>query len=90
MVRLRLTGDAQRVALEVCNEGAIPAEVLPRVFEPFRSGRHHGRRGEGLGLGLFIAKAIAVAHGGGLEVDSSAGATTFRLVLPRTSTSVVA
>ena len=82
---LLAVGDAQRVAVEVCNEGAIPAEVLPRVFEPFRSGRHHGRRGEGLGLGLFIAKAIAVAHGGGLEVDSSAGATTFRLVLPRKS-----
>jgi PAS domain S-box-containing protein len=82
-VRLRLTGDAQRVAVEVHNEGAIPGDVLPRIFEPFRSGRHHGGRGEGLGLGLFIAKAIAVAHGGGLEVDSSGGGTTFRLVLPR-------
>jgi PAS domain S-box-containing protein len=82
-VRLRLTGDAQRVAVEVHNEGQIPGEVLPRIFEPFRSGRHHGGRGEGLGLGLFIAKAIAVAHGGGLEVVSSGSATTFRLVLPR-------
>jgi len=82
-VRLRLTGDAQNVAVEVHNEGTIPAEVLPRIFEPFRSGRHHGSRGEGLGLGLFIAKAIARAHGGGLEVDSSRGETTFRLVLPR-------
>jgi two-component system CheB/CheR fusion protein len=82
-VQLRLTGDAQRVTVEVHNEGAIPGEVLPRIFEPFRSGRHHGGRGEGLGLGLFIAKAIAVAHGGALEVDSAVGATTFRLVLPR-------
>jgi PAS domain S-box-containing protein len=82
-VRLRLTGDAQRVALEVHNEGSIPGELLPRLFEPFRSGRHHGGRGQGLGLGLFIAKAIAEAHGGGLEVDSSGGATTFRMVLPR-------
>lgn len=84
-VRLRLTGDPERVAVEVHNEGAIPGEVLPRIFEPFRSGRHHGKRGEGLGLGLFIAKSIAVAHGGALEVDSSAGGTTFRLVLPRTT-----
>jgi two-component system CheB/CheR fusion protein len=82
-VRLRLTGDAMSVAVEVRNEGVIPAEVLPLLFEPFRSGRHHGRRGEGLGLGLFIARSIAVAHGGGLEVDSSAGETTFRMVLPR-------
>ncbi len=89
-VSLRLTGDAQRVAVEVHNEGAIPGEVLPRIFEPFRSGRHHGRRGEGLGLGLFIAKAIAVAHGGALEVDSSNDGTTFRLVLPRQTPAVAA
>jgi PAS domain S-box-containing protein len=82
-VHLRLTGDEQRVALEVHNEGSIPGDLLPRIFEPFRSGRHHGGRGEGLGLGLFIAKAIAEAHGGGLEVDSSCGATTFRMLLPR-------
>ena len=82
-VRLRLSGDEQRVAVEVHNEGTIPGELMPRLFEPFRSGRHHASRGDGLGLGLFIAKAIAYAHGGGLEVDSSDGATTFRLVLPR-------
>ena len=87
-VRLRLTGDEQRVAVEVHNEGVIPSELLPRIFEPFRSGRHHGQRGEGLGLGLFIAKAIAVAHGGGLEVDSTDGRTTFRLVLPRNTPNV--
>ncbi|MCG2594430.1 PAS domain-containing sensor histidine kinase [Ramlibacter sp. XY19] len=82
-VNLRLTGDAERVSVEVRNEGAIALEVLPQLFEPFRSGRHHGGRGQGLGLGLFIAKAIAQAHGGDLEVDSAQGATIFRLVLPR-------
>ena len=82
-VRVRLTGDEESVSVEVHNEGTIPAELLPRIFEAFRSGRHHGSRGEGLGLGLFIAKAIARAHGGGLEVDSARGETMFRLVLPR-------
>lgn len=82
-VRLCLTGDESRITVEVRNQGAIPAEVLPRLFEPFRSGRHHGGRGQGLGLGLFIARAIAVAHGGELEVDSAGGMTSFRLVLPR-------
>jgi PAS domain S-box-containing protein len=82
-VQLKLTGDDERVAVEIRNEGSIDSAVLPRIFEPFRSGRHQGGRGQGLGLGLFIAKAIAVAHGGALEVDSSAGHTTFRLVLPR-------
>jgi signal transduction histidine kinase len=82
-VRVRLTGDDKEVAIEVQNEGVIPSEILPRIFEPFRSGQHHGSRGEGLGLGLFIANAIARAHGGGLHVDSSRGGTVFRLVLPR-------
>jgi signal transduction histidine kinase len=82
-IRLRLTGDEQRVSIEVHNEGTIPAELLPRIFQPFHSGRHRGRRGDGLGLGLFIARAIARAHGGALEVDSTGGSTMFRLLLPR-------
>ena len=84
-VSVRLTGDERQVAVEIRNEGVIPEEVLPRIFEPFRSGRHHGSRGEGLGLGLFIANAIARAHGGALEVDSHGSETLFRLVLPRTA-----
>jgi PAS domain S-box-containing protein len=82
-VRVRLTGDDERVAVEIHNRGTIPRELLPRIFEPFRSGRHYASRGDGLGLGLFIAKAIARAHGGGLEVTSSDDQTMFRLVLPR-------
>jgi signal transduction histidine kinase len=89
-VQVRLTGDDQQVAVEVHNRGSIPRELLPRIFEPFRSGRHAARRGDGLGLGLFIAKAIARAHGGGLEVDSSGDATMFRLVLPRNPTGAAA
>jgi two-component system CheB/CheR fusion protein len=82
-VNVKLTGDAQNLTVEVHNEGVIPGEILPRIFEPFRSGRHHGSRGQGLGLGLFIAKAIADAHEGDLQVESAAGSTRFRLVLPR-------
>jgi PAS domain S-box-containing protein len=82
-VRMRLTGNDDHVAIEIRNRGAIPVDILPRIFEPFRSGRHHASRGDGLGLGLFIAKAIARAHGGGLEVDSANDETLFRLVLPR-------
>jgi len=85
-IRLRLAGDDDKISLEVSNQGTIPADLLPRIFEPFRSGRHQGGRGEGLGLGLFIAKAIATAHGGGIEVDSEHDETAFRLVLPRHAT----
>lgn len=82
-VRLRVTGNDQEVVVEVRNDGTIPSDVLPRIFEPFRSGRPSANRGGGLGLGLFIARAIARAHGGRLDVDSSHGATTFQMVLPR-------
>jgi PAS domain S-box-containing protein len=82
-VHVRLTGDHAQVAIEVRNRGAIPSDVLPRLFEPFHSRGHYTRRGGGLGLGLFIAQAIARAHRGSLEVDTSDGATAFRLVLPR-------
>lgn len=82
-ITIRITGDAEQVVVEVHNRGAIPKEVLPRLFEPFRSGRQYASRGGGLGLGLFIARAIARAHGGSLEVDSADDTTMFQLVLPR-------
>jgi PAS domain S-box-containing protein len=82
-IRIRVTGNAEQVVVEVRNCGAIPKDVLPRIFEPFRSGRQYAIRGGGLGLGLFIARAIARAHGGTLEVDATDDTTTFQLVLPR-------
>jgi PAS domain S-box-containing protein len=86
-VQVRLTGRDQQVIVEVRNRGTIPPAILAEIFEPFRSTRQYARRGGGLGLGLFIARAIARAHGGDIEVDSADGTTTFRLVLPRYSAS---
>ncbi|MBV8030626.1 MAG: PAS domain-containing sensor histidine kinase [Betaproteobacteria bacterium] len=81
-VRVRLTGDADRVVVEVESRGVIPDDMRPLLFEPFHS-RRHSEKAEGLGLGLFIARAIAQAHGGHLAFESSGGHTRFRLVLPR-------
>jgi signal transduction histidine kinase len=36
-----------------------------------------------LGLGLFIVREIAKAHGGKIEVQSAEGETTFAVLLPR-------
>ena len=82
-VRIRLTREGEQVTVDVHNHGIIASDILTQIFEPFRSGRHYTGRGGGLGLGLFIARAIARAHGGSVEVDSSHGETMFRLVLPR-------
>lgn len=48
----------------------IPAEELPRIFEPFNQ-LDRSRSGEGAGLGLAIVYAIAEAHGWGVHVASS-------------------
>jgi signal transduction histidine kinase len=83
-ISIRVKGDAERVEVAVHNDGAIPSELLSTIFEPFRSGTQQTRRGDGLGLGLFIARAIVRAHRGTIDVDSTAErGTTFRLVLPR-------
>ncbi|HEX8791266.1 MAG TPA: ATP-binding protein [Polyangiaceae bacterium] len=69
----------------VKNEGApIPSRLLPLIFDPFRRGEDDTRSGSGLGLGLYIAKAIVIAHGGSVEVLSDAAeGTRFVVRLPR-------
>ena len=63
------------VALAVEDRGCgIPAEDLPRVFEPFyraESARQLGHAG--VGLGLAVARRIAATHGGTITADSEPG-----------------
>lgn len=74
-------------SVAVHNKGApIASEDLPTLFQPLmqRGTEHRRPRGSsGLGLGLYIAKQIAMAHGGTLEVVSNADVgTTFTVQLP--------
>ncbi|HYB99958.1 MAG TPA: GAF domain-containing protein [Candidatus Limnocylindrales bacterium] len=72
------------VTLSVRNDGSIPPEVLPAIFEPLRGGQHRKREGaSGLGLGLYISQQIALAHGSALRIDSACGQTAFAVDLPR-------
>jgi two-component system OmpR family sensor kinase len=66
--------------VEVQNEGpGIPPELMPSIFERFVAGPNS----LGLGLGLYLAKRIAVAHGGDLSVVSRPGeGTRFALQMP--------
>ena len=80
-VRTRREGD--RVTLEITDSGpGIAPEALPRVFERFyRQDDAHST--PGFGLGLPIARKIAEAHQGQIEIASQPGAgTTVRMTLP--------
>jgi signal transduction histidine kinase len=73
------TVDVARV--DIVDEGpGIAPEVLPHIFERFVTGQ---RRQGGLGLGLYLAKRIAMLHNGDLSVESKPGVgTRFTLLLP--------
>jgi signal transduction histidine kinase len=86
-VSVRVQGSAEEVRVEVHNHGdPIPDDLLPSLFEPLRRGEGAGQGAPGnVGLGLFIVDQIVRAHGGTIEVKSSAAlGTTFAVRLPRT------
>jgi PAS domain S-box-containing protein len=80
-ITITIESDGDAIVCDVHNWGApISPEMLPVIFDPFRRGREGGR---GLGLGLYISRQIVLAHGGHLDVSSSAQAgTRFRVTLP--------
>ena len=84
-VTLRLDRTGAAVSITITNEirdAPIPPDQIALLFDPYR--RSHGsehRRG-GLGLGLYIVHQIVQAHGGSIEVSSTAAGTSFRVVLP--------
>ena len=84
-VAVRARVDGAEVVVEVCNAGVpIPPETMRVIFEPFRRGGKDEKTGvTHLGLGLYIAHQIALAHGGALTAQSAGGTTTFALRLPR-------
>ena len=69
--------------VEVVDRGrGIPADQIPRLFEPFYRGTNSGGQ-PGHGLGLALVSKIARWHGGSLEVHSVPGqGSTFTLCLP--------
>jgi signal transduction histidine kinase len=87
-VSVSAQGEGADVVLRVHNDGpAIPPSDLQALFSPFkrlRSGEAAPRDSSNLGLGLYIAERIVTAHGGTIEVRSSAEAgTLFTVRLPR-------
>jgi len=70
-----------KLELAIRDRGAgMPAEILERIGEPFFTTKAPGR---GMGLGMFLARAVVEAVGGTLQIDSKAGTgTEVRVALP--------
>jgi len=85
-IQTRREGD--QVSLLVADTGdGIPAEILPRVTEPFFTTKPSGR---GTGLGLAMVYGTVKAHGGTFQIQSEVGQGTrihlrFPAVTPETS-----
>jgi signal transduction histidine kinase len=89
-VELSVRGSGDEVVLSVRNGGEpIPEELVPTIFDPLVRApaspalQRHRRPGS-IGLGLYIARAVVTAHGGSIDVTSSAtDGTVFTARLPR-------
>jgi len=81
VVRHSLPPGAVFARCSVADTGCgIPAEMLPKIFQPFFTSKENGK---GTGLGLPIVQRVAREAGGFIEVESVLGkGTTFHLYLP--------
>ena len=81
-VTLSAFSEEAEARLVVEDDGpGIPPEIRPRIFERFFQGENRGKGGAG--IGLAIARWVAVAHGGDIAVESEVGkGTTFVVTLP--------
>jgi two-component system sensor histidine kinase RegB len=72
VVAVRRSGD--QLAISIRDRGAgMPSEVMARIGEPFFTTKAPGR---GMGLGLFLARAVIEGVGGALQIDSVPGQGT--------------
>jgi len=85
-VKIQVEEESGSVAIRVSNTGSsIPAVDERRIFERFYRGAVSNHLVPGSGLGLFVARKIAAAHGGGLDLEAREqpdSDVTFRFTLP--------
>ena len=77
--------DENKVEIRIADTGSgIPDSLLPHLFEKFSTKKITGNESEtGTGLGLFISKAIVLAHGGWVYASNNSNyGSTFTIILP--------
>jgi len=80
-IHIRAGNRNDNFTLSVTNKGEmIPESIQKHLFQPFSRGKISQDK-QGLGLGLYIASEIAIAHHGSLLVDSNKEKTCFTLYL---------
>jgi signal transduction histidine kinase len=85
-VGVTVRADTTCATVSVADRGiGIPSEEIPRIFEPYYRVAE-GAAASGSGLGLSIVRHAVAAHGGRVDVASTAGkGSVFTLVLPLTA-----
>jgi signal transduction histidine kinase len=86
-VRVSVQSEGRNLVLAVENDGAkLSPKDREAIFHPLVRGSSTAKDRERmhLGLGLFIVRQTAEAHGGSVDVDSDDGRTRFSMILPRT------
>jgi PAS domain S-box-containing protein len=81
-LRIEAHAASSAVEITIADTGAgIPAETLPRLFQPFFTTKGE----QGTGLGLWVSRGILEKHGGTIRIESSTGdphGTTITITLP--------
>lgn len=82
--RVRIREQDRQAVVEIEDDGpGLPPAELARVFEPFyRADASRNLDRDGVGLGLAVARSLARAHGGDVELISRPGGLTARVSLP--------
>jgi signal transduction histidine kinase len=84
-IDVRIWTKVDHVCLQVVDQGVgIPHEALAHVFDRFYRVERAGSPGvDGLGIGLWVSRALVEAHGGRIEVESTVGrGSAFTVSLP--------
>jgi signal transduction histidine kinase len=86
-IRVRLRGEGETAEVRVIDRGpGIPGDQLEAIFEPrvrLIRANDANTQPSGSGLGLYVARRLAEAHGGSLHAESDGPGATFVLRLPR-------
>lgn len=87
-VRVRVAAESGSMIFDVTDDGTgIPSTEAQKVFQQFyKTDGYQKNALEGCGLGLYVTRRIAQAHGGSAEVASQSP-STLRLTFPLTATS---